>query len=207
MDFIEVSAKSVEEAITEASIKLGIPSSEIDYEVVEKGSTGFLGIGSKSAVIKARKKFSVEENVREFLTSVFNAMDMEVEIIIKINEEEKLIDVELKGADMGILIGKRGQTLDSLQYLTNLAINKHSENYYKVKVDTEDYRKRRKDTLENLAKNIAYKVKRTKRPVALEAMNPFERRVIHSALQNDKFVTTHSEGEEPYRHVVVTLKK
>ena len=207
MDFIEVSAKSVEEAITEASIKLGIPSSEIDYEVVEKGSTGFLGIGSKSAVIKARKKFSVEENVREFLSSVFEAMDIEVEILIKINEEEKLIDVELKGADMGLLIGKRGQTLDSLQYLTNLAINKHSENYYKVKVDTEDYRKRRKDTLENLAKNIAFKVKRTKRPVALEAMNPFERRVIHSALQNDKFVTTHSEGEEPYRHVVVTLKK
>ena len=207
MDFIEISAKSVEEAITEASIALGIPSSEIEYEVVEKGSTGFLGIGSKSAVIKVRKKFSVEENVREFLSSVFHAMDIEVEILIKIDEEEKLIDVELKGDDMGLLIGKRGQTLDSLQYLTNLAINKHSENYYKVKVDTEDYRKRRKDTLENLAKNIAYKVKRTKRPVALEAMNPFERRVIHSALQNDKFVTTHSEGEEPYRHVVVTLKK
>ena len=207
MDFIEVSAKSIEEAITEASITLGIPSSEIEYEVVEKGSTGFLGIGSKSAVIKARKKFSVEENVREFLSSVFHAMDMKVEILIKIDEEEKLIDVELKGDDMGLLIGKRGQTLDSLQYLTNLAVNKHSENYYKVKVDTEDYRKRRKDTLENLAKNIAFKVKRTKRPVALEAMNPFERRVIHSALQNDKFVTTHSEGEEPYRHVVVTLKK
>ena len=134
-------------------------------------------------------------------------MDMAVEIIVKVNEEEKLIDVDLKGEDMGILIGKRGQTLDSLQYLTNLAVNKHSENYYKVKVDTEDYRKRRKDTLENLAKNIAYKVKRTKRSVALEPMNPFERRVIHSALQNDKFVTTHSEGEEPYRHVVVTLKK
>ena len=207
MDFIEISAKSVDEAITEASIQLGIPSSEIEYEVVDKGSTGFLGIGSKSAVIKARKKFSVEENVREFLSSVFHAMDMEVEILIKIDEEEKLIDVELKGDDMGLLIGKRGQTLDSLQYLTNLAVNKHSENYYKVKVDTEDYRKRRKDTLENLAKNIAFKVKRTKRPVALEAMNPFERRVIHSALQNDRFVTTHSEGEEPYRHVVVTLKK
>ena len=207
MDFIEVSAKSVEEAITEASIKLGIPSSEIEYEVIEKGSTGFLGIGSKSAVIKVRKKFSVEENVKEFLSSVFNAMDMEVEIIVKVNEDEKLIDVELKGDDMGLLIGKRGQTLDSLQYLTNLAVNKHAESYYKVKVDTEDYRKRRKDTLENLAKNIAYKVKRTKRPVALEAMNPFERRVIHSALQNDKFVTTHSEGDEPYRHVVVTLKK
>ena len=207
MDFIEISAKSVDEAITEASIQLGIPSSEIEYEIVDKGSTGFLGIGSKSAVIKVRKKFSVEESVREFLSSVFNAMDIEVEILLKIDENEKLIDVELKGADMGLLIGKRGQTLDSLQYLTNLAVNKNSDSYYKVKVDTEDYRKRRKETLENLAKNIAFKVKRTKRPVALEAMNPFERRVIHSALQNDKFVTTHSEGEEPYRHVVVTLKK
>ena len=207
MDFIEVSAKTVDEALTEASISLGIPSSEIEYEVVEKGSTGFLGIGSKNAVIKARKKFSVEENVKEFLKSVFHAMDMAVEIIVKVNEEEKLIEVDLKGEDMGILIGKRGQTLDSLQYLTNLAVNKHSEDYYKVKVDTEDYRKRRKDTLENLAKNIAYKVKRTKRPVELEPMNPFERRVIHSALQNDRFVTTHSEGDEPYRHVVVTLKK
>ena len=207
MEFIEVSAKTVDEALTEASISLGIPSSEIEYEVVEKGSTGFLGIGSKNAVIKARKKFSVEENVKEFLKSVFHAMDMAVEIIVKVNEEEKLIEVDLKGDDMGILIGKRGQTLDSLQYLTNLAVNKHSENYYKVKVDTEDYRKRRKDTLENLAKNIAYKVKRTKRSVELEPMNPFERRVIHSALQNDKYVTTHSEGDEPYRHVVVTLKK
>ncbi|MBQ8519148.1 MAG: protein jag [Agathobacter sp.] len=207
MEFIEVSAKTVDEALTEASISLGIPSSEIEYEVVEKGSTGFLGLGSKNAVIKARKKFSVEENVKEFLKSVFHAMDMAVEIIVKVNEEEKLIEVDLKGDDMGVLIGKRGQTLDSLQYLTNLAVNKHSENYYKVKVDTEDYRKRRKDTLENLAKNIAYKVKRTKRAVELEPMNPFERRVIHSALQNDRYVTTHSEGDEPYRHVVVTLKK
>ena len=207
MEYIEVSAKSVDEALTEASIKLGIPSSEIDYEVIEKGSAGFLGIGSKNAVIKACKKFSVEDSVKEFLASVFSAMNMEVEILVKVNEEEKLIEVDLKGEDMGVLIGKRGQTLDSLQYLTNLAINKHSENYYKVKVDTEDYRQRRKDTLENLAKNIAYKVKRTKRSVELEPMNPFERRVIHSALQNDKFVTTHSEGEEPYRHVVVTLKK
>ena len=207
MEVIEVSAKTVDEALTEASISLGIPSSEIEYEVIEKGSTGFLGIGSKNAVIKARKKFSVEDSVKDFLKSVFHAMDMAVEIIVKVNEEEKLIEVDLKGDDLGVLIGKRGQTLDSLQYLTNLAVNKNSENYYKVKVDTEDYRKRRKETLENLAKNIAYKVKRTKRPVELEPMNPFERRVIHSALQNDKFVTTHSEGEEPYRHVVVTLKK
>ena len=207
MEYIEISAKTVEEALTEASVKLGIPSSEIEYEVIEKGSTGFLGIGSKNAVIKARKKYSVEDSVREFLASVFQAMDLEVEIIIKVDEEDKLIDVELKGDDMGILIGKRGQTLDSLQYLTNLAVNKTSESYYRVKVDTEDYRKRRKETLENLAKNIAYKVKRTKRSVALEPMNPFERRVIHSTLQNDRYVTTYSEGEEPYRHVVVTLKK
>ena len=202
-----ISAKTVDEALTEASIKFGVPSSELEYEVVEKGSAGFLGIGSKDAVIKVCKKYSVEENVKEFLKSVFSAMDMPVEIIVKVNEDEKLVDVELKGEDMGILIGKRGQTLDSLQYLTNLAINKNSENYYKVKVDTEDYRKRRKETLENLAKNIAYKVKRTKRSVDLEPMNPFERRIIHSALQNDKFVTTHSEGEEPFRHVVVTMKR
>ena len=134
-------------------------------------------------------------------------MHMEVEMQIQNDEANHVIDVELKGKEMGVLIGKRGQTLDSLQYLTNLAVNKQSENYVKVKIDTEDYRKRRKDTLENLAKNIAYKVKRTKRPVSLEPMNPFERRVIHSALQNDKYVATHSEGEEPFRHVVVTLKK
>ena len=207
MDFIEISAKTVNDALTEALIQLGVTSDEIEYEVVDKGSSGFLGIGSKNAIIKVRKKFSVEDMVREFLNDVFKAMNMVVEILVKVDEENKLIDVELKGDEMGILIGKRGQTLDSLQYLTNLAINKNSEEYYKVKVDTEDYRKRRKETLENLAKNIAYKVKRTKRPVSLEPMNPFERRVIHSALQNDKYVTTHSEGEEPYRHVVVTLRK
>lgn len=207
MEFIEISAKTVNDALTEALIQLGVTSDEIEYEVVDKGSSGFLGIGSKNAIIKVRKKFSVEDMVREFLNDVFKAMNMVVEILVKVDEENKLIDVELKGDEMGILIGKRGQTLDSLQYLTNLAINKNSEEYYKVKVDTEDYRKRRKETLENLAKNIAYKVKRTKRPVSLEPMNPFERRVIHSALQNDKYVTTHSEGEEPYRHVVVTLRK
>lgn len=207
MEFIEVSAKNVDDAITQASIQLGTTSDQLEYEVIDKGSTGFLGIGSKNAVIKARKKFSLEDNVREFLGSVFAAMKMQVELLIKIDETEHTIDIELKGDDMGILIGKRGQTLDSLQYLTSLAVNKHSEDYYKVKVDTEDYRKRRKETLENLAKNIAYKVKRTKRPVSLEPMNPFERRIIHSALQNDRYVMTHSEGDEPYRHVVVTLKK
>ena len=207
MEYIEISAKTVEDALTEASVKLGTTSDKIEYEVIEKGNSGFLGIGSKKAVIRAFVKTSPEELVKEFLDSVFKAMDMEVELDIKVDEDEKMIDVELKGDDMGILIGKRGQTLDSLQYLSNLALNKHSDNYFKVKVDTEDYRNRRKETLENLAHNIAYKVKRTKRSVELEPMNPFERRVIHSALQNDKYVTTHSEGEEPYRHVVVTLKK
>ena len=207
MEFIEISAKNVDDAITQATVQLGITSDQLEYEVLDKGSTGFLGIGSKNAVIKARKKFSIDENVVEFLSSIFDAMKMEVEILVAVNEEEHIIEVELKGDDMGILIGKRGQTLDSLQYLTNLAINKHSDEYYKFKIDTEDYRKRRKETLENLAKNIAYKVKRTKRPVSLEPMNPFERRIIHSALQNDRYVTTHSEGDEPYRHVVVTLKK
>ena len=207
MEYIEVSGKTVDDAVTEALIKLGATSDQIEYEGIEKGSAGFLGIARKDAVIKVRKKCTVEDNVREFLEKVFNAMNLQVEIIIEKDEENNNIAVELKGADMGVLIGKRGQTLDSLQYLTNLAVNKQSEEYVKVKIDTEDYRKRRKETLENLARNIAYKVKRTKRPVSLEPMNPFERRIIHSALQNDKFVTTHSEGEEPYRHVVVTLKR
>ena len=205
MEFKEFSAKTVDDALTEALIELGATSDQVEYEVIEKGSTGFLGIGSKPAVIKIRKKCTIEDNIREFLSKVFDAMNLEVEIII--NKEDNVYAVELKGADMGVLIGKRGQTLDSLQYLANLAVNKNSEEYVKVKIDTEDYRNRRKETLENLAKNIAYKVKRTKRPVALEPMNPFERRVIHSALQNDRFVTTHSEGDEPYRHVVVTLKR
>lgn len=207
MDFIEVSAKTVDDAITESLVKLGTTSDKIEYEVIEKGSTGFLGIGSKPARIRVRKKSSIEDYVYDFLNDVFNAMDMKVEIIITKSEDEKNIDVELKGDEMGVLIGKRGQTLDSLQYLTNLAVGKQVNEYVKVKIDTEDYRKRRRETLENLARNIAYKVKRTKRPVSLEPMNPFERRVIHSALQNDRYVSTHSEGEEPYRHVVVTLKR
>lgn len=206
MEFIEVSAKTVDDAITEASIKLGTTSDKIEVEVIEKGSTGFLGIKSKPAIIKARKKNDTVDNIREFLENVFSAMNMEVTIEIK-KADDKVYEVELSGKEMGLLIGKRGQTLDSLQYLTNLAVNKHSDGYIKVKLDTEDYRQRRKDTLENLAKNIAYKVKRTKRPVSLEPMNPFERRVIHSALQGDRYVETHSEGEEPFRHVVVTLKK
>ena len=207
MDFVEFRGKTVDDAITNALVSLGTTSDQIEYEVIEKGSNGILGFGSKDAVIKVAKKSTPEDVVKDFLTEVFDKMNLEVEIITKFDEIEGVIDIELKGPEMGVLIGKRGQTLDSLQYLTNLAVNRKSDNYLRVKIDTEDYRRRRKETLENLAKNMAYKVKRTKRPVSLEAMNPYERRIIHSALQNDKYVVTHSEGEEPYRHVVITLKK
>ena len=185
MEYIEISAKTVDEAITEAIIKLGTTHDKIEYEVIEKGSAGFLGIARKDAVIRARKKNDVVDNIREFLEKVFNAMDIDAEILIEKEENSNVINVELKGSDMGILIGKRGQTLDALQYLANLAVNKNAEEYVKIKLDTENYRKRRRETLENLAKNIAFKVKRTRRPVSLEPMNPFERRVIHSTLQND----------------------
>ena len=207
MEFINVSAKTVDDAITEACQKFSVTSDKLEYEVVEEGSSGFLGIGSKDAVIKARVKSSVQDKAKDFLRDVFEAMNLTVIVDVKYDELEKTMDIDLSGDEMGVLIGKRGQTLDSLQYLVSLVVNKDVEDYIRVKVDTENYRKRRKDTLENLAKNIAFKVKRTKRPVSLEPMNPYERRIIHSALQNDKYVTTHSEGEEPFRRVVVTLKK
>lgn len=207
MEFIEVSAKTVNDAITEACQKLTVTSDKLEYEVIEEGSSGFLGIGSKPAVIKARIKSSVEDSAKDFLKDIFAAMDMTVVVDVKYDENDNSMNVDLSGDDMGVLIGKRGQTLDSLQYLVSLVVNKNTENYIRVKVDTENYRQRRKETLENLAKNISYKVKRTKRPVSLEPMNPYERRIIHSALQNDRYVTTYSEGDEPFRHVVVVLKK
>ena len=173
MDYIEVTGKTVEDARTEALIKLGTTSDQIEVEILEKGSSGFLGIGSKPAVIRVRRKFTMEDCVRDFLTQVFDAMDLTVDISVEVEEDNHTVNVELKGDEMGVLIGKRGQTLDSLQYLTSLALNRHTDEYVKVKLDTEDYRKRRKETLENLAKNIAYKVKRTKRPVSLEPMNPY----------------------------------
>ena len=263
MDYIQVSAKTVEDAVLEAAMKLATTREHLEYEVIEKGSTGFLGFGAKPAVIKARalsdeeiakaevkeepvkevvkqevkkevkkaepvkavKEETVEKAVEpakapvkkevapgkeisaeDFLKDVFKAMDMVVDIKVTENKEENTMDIELSGEEMGVLIGKRGQTLDSLQYLVSLVVNKYSDEYVRVKIDTENYRERRKETLENLARNIAYKVKRTRKTVSLEPMNPYERRVIHSALQNDRYVTTHSEGEEPYRRVVVTLK-
>ena len=207
MEFVEFSAKTVNDAIIEACQKFTVASDKLEYEVLEEGSSGFLGIGSKPAVIKARVKSSVADTAKEFLNSVFEAMNMIVVSDVKYDENERTMDIELSGDEMGVLIGKRGQTLDSLQYLVSLVVNKDTEDYIRVKVDTENYRQRRKETLENLAKNISFKVKRTKRAVSLEPMNPYERRIIHSALQNDKYVTTHSEGNDPYRHVVVTIKR
>lgn len=273
---IRVSAKTVDDAITEALIQLGVTSDRLEYEVIEKGSPGFLGIGMKQAVIEARRKPEPEpepepeevfakpekpeikeakkeapvhkkkekaerkpkkekevrevkeeekpeepkreetvlaevqdvtiQAVEDFLKNTLTAMNMEVEIKSEIDSDGAL-SVEMSGEHMGILIGKRGQTLDALQYLANRVANKHQDGYVRVKLDTENYRARREETLRHLAKNIAHKVKRTRRPVALEPMNPYERRIIHSSLQSDPYVTTHSEGEEPYRKVVVTLKR
>uniref|UniRef100_UPI00402A79F4 RNA-binding cell elongation regulator Jag/EloR n=1 Tax=[Ruminococcus] torques TaxID=33039 RepID=UPI00402A79F4 len=286
---IRVSAKTLDDAITEALIQLGVTSDRLEYNVIEKGSAGFLGIGMKQAVIEAWKKedkeeeeflkaveetirenpvkeyFAKEDNVKEddvkehqaeeaakkeeavreektekeeasanakeeksepvsvkekellakvedetiryveqFVKDTLKAMDMDVEITSSIDKDGALY-VDMKGENMGILIGKRGQTLDSLQYLANRVANKHQSGYVRVKLDTENYRARREETLKHLAKNIAHKVKRNRRPVILEPMNPYERRIIHSTLQSDPYVTTHSEGEEPYRRVVVTL--
>lgn len=283
MDYITVSAKTLDDAITEALIQLGVTSDQLDYEVIEKGSPGFLGIGMKQAVIKARRKHEepevseldelLKEEVKEetaketekeekepqktadkpvrekkhknkkkhepkhepekaaeekaeevrkeielakvedqtieacekFILDVMKAMNMENVKVTSSIDEEGALSINMEGPNMGILIGKRGQTLDSLQYLTNRVANKTQDGYVRVKLDTEDYRRRRKETLENLARNIAGKVKRTRRTVVLEPMNPYERRIIHSALQSDPAVSTHSEGEEPYRRVVVTL--
>ena len=207
MEFREFKAKTVDEAITTASMELGVASTELEYEIVDKGTSGFLGIGAKPAIIKAKKKESFLDDIYEYLNNLFKAMDIETKVNIEYDQENGNMDIDIEGPDMGILIGKRGQTLDALQYLISLFVNKKSESYIRVKLDTENYRARRKDTLENLAKNIAFKVKRTRRPFTLEPMNPNERRIIHSALQNDRYVATRSEGEEPYRKVVVYLKK
>ena len=208
MDYQEFSAKTVEDAITEACSSFTVTSDQLDYEVVEEGSTGFLGMGAKPAIIKARvKQHSAQEVTETFLADVFSAMGLTVKTETTFDEAEKMLSIDLSGDEMGVLIGKRGQTLDALQYLASLVANKEAGEYIHVKLDTEDYRARRKATLENLAKNIAFKAKKSRRPVSLEPMNPYERRIIHSALQGDKYVSTHSEGDEPNRRVVVTPKR
>lgn len=210
MEYIEFSAKTVDEAITNACQEFGITSDKLDYEVMDEGSIGFLGIGSKPAVIKAavrEEEVTIEDKAKKFLNDVFAAMSMNVVTIVSYDEAKGEMNIDLSGDDMGVLIGKRGQTLDSLQYLVSLVVNKGVQSHIRVKLDTENYRERRQETLENLAKNIAYKVKRTRKTMSLEPMNPYERRIIHSVLQNDKYVVTYSEGEEPYRKVVVALKR
>ena len=325
MEFREITAKTVDEAITKACLEFGISSDNLEIEVVREGTSGFFGIGSKPAIIRVRRKAEEEElsileelqkeeqkkeavrkepkkeprkdikkepkkepkkenkeprteavkepkkevkkdapkppkkennkpaekevvkeavkesavkeapvkketkqevkkeekktvvrtdeqvaamkrDAEKFLAGVFKAMELPVNIQIVYDKENDSLDINFDGEDMGILIGKRGQTLDSLQYLTSLVVNKEQENYVRVKLDTEDYRSRRKDTLENLARNIAFKVRKTRKAVVLEPMNPYERRIIHSALQGNKYVETYSEGNEPYRHVVVVYK-
>jgi spoIIIJ-associated protein len=237
MEFKEFKGKTKNDAITEACRYYSIPSDKLEYNVIDEGKAGILGIGAKPAIIEARVREEVEEVIepvklaetpiiasvkeaaakiedidveavtKKFLNDVFAAMNIKVEVSTTYNDSLKNLDVDLSGEEMGVLIGKRGQTLDSLQYLISLVVNKGTNEYIRVKVDTENYRQRRKETLENLAKNISYKVKRTRRPVSLEPMNPYERRIIHAALQNDRYVTTHSEGDEPFRRVVVTPKK
>ncbi len=208
MEYVEFKAKTVDDALVEAAQTLGAAGlDELEYDVIDKGSSGFLGIGSKPVVIKARKKAdektSFVDTIQEFLDHLFRVMGIETKVVIDYNEEEKTMNIDLSGDDMGVLIGKRGQTLDALQKITQSVVNKNSEEFIRVKLDTENYRARRKDTLENLARNIAYKVKRSRKQIVLEPMNPYERRIIHSALQDDKFVSTRSEGEEPFRRVVV----
>lgn len=207
MDWKEITAKTVDEALTNAMIELGTTIDYLEYEVIEKETSGFLGMFGKPAKIKVREKVTTENSAKRFLDNVFRAMGISANVIVTFDKENETVDINIEGDEMGVLIGKRGQTLDSLQYLVSLVINKKSENYIKVKLDTENYRARRKETLENLAKNIAFKVKRTRKPVSLEPMNPYERRIIHSALQNDRYVETYSEGEEPYRKVVINVKK
>lgn len=205
MEEIRKSAKTVDDAIAAALAELGAAREEVDITVIDEGSKGFLGMfGSKDAVVLVKKNFNPEKEAETFLKEVFLSMGLIVKI--KTEQKDKHLYIDLTGDDMGILIGKRGQTLDALQYLVNLVVNKKSPYYISVMLDTENYRQRRKETLESLAFNLAKKVKHTKRNVVLEPMNPYERRIIHSALQNDRFVTTYSEGEEPYKNVVITLK-
>lgn len=232
MDWVEFTGKNVDDALTDALISMETTSDKVDWEVIEKESKGVLGLFSRPARIRVRVKKEEKQEVKPevkvsvsrpsvsapivadsniadvgkaFIVKVLKEMHINADVNVELKEGNQL-DINLVGEDMGVLIGKRGQTLDSLQYLTSLVVNKESTVYVKVKLDTENYRERRKETLENLARNIAYKVKRNKHSVSLEPMNPYERRIIHSALQYDKFVDTHSEGEEPYRRVVITLK-
>ena len=206
VEAIQKTGKTVEEAVGEALKELNITREEAEVEIIEEGSRGFLGMfGAKDAVVKVKKKFDPEKTAKTFLKEMFISMGLIVNIDTVL--KEKQLEIKISGDDMGIIIGKRGQTLDAIQYLVNLVVNKGTAPYISVTLDTENYRERRKETLESLAFNLAKKVKHTGKNVVLEPMNPYERRIIHSALQNDRYVTTYSEGDEPYRNVVIALKE
>ncbi len=203
MNVVEKTGRTVEDAITEALIELGATSEEVEIEVLDKGPSGLFSLfSSKEAKVRVSKKSSLEDIAKDFLASVFDKMKMEVNVALEVDDKNNM-NIDLSGDNMGVLIGKRGQTLDSIQYLVSLVVNKESDHYIRIKLDTEDYRKRRKKTLETLAGNLANKVKKSGKKFTLEPMNPYERRIIHSTLQNNKFVTTHSEGDEPYRKVII----
>jgi len=204
LDSIERSGKTVDDATNDALKFLRISRDEVDVTVLDAGSKGILGFGSKPARVLVKVKFDPEKRARQFLREVTAAMGLPLTVTTTLKDKQLLIN--LTGDDMGILIGKRGQTLDSLQYLVNLVVNKGNAPYISVTLDTENYRQRRKETLESLAINLAKKVKATHKNVVLEPMNPYERRIIHAALQNNRFVTTYSEGDEPFRNVVIAPK-
>ncbi len=204
-DNIEVIAKTVEEATNEALRQLKATIDEVEITILDSGVKGFIGIGSRPAKILVKKLFNPVTAATTFLADFFDAMGMQVEVIATLLNEKQL-NIELKGEKMGILIGKRGQTLDALQYIVNIVVNKGEGRYVSINIDTEDYRKRRTETLESLAVNLAKKAKHIRKNVVLEPMSPYERRVIHAVLQSDRYVTTYSEGNEPYRYVVISPK-
>ena len=207
MKTIEVTGKTVEEALKHALDELKLTKDKVDVEIINEGSKGLFNlIGTKPAKIKVTKKPEPIDNAKEFLINVLSAMNIDAEI--RINEEHDVIKIDLSGPKMGLVIGYRGETLDSLQYLVSLVINKnHNNSYKRVVLDAENYRKKREETLIRVAQKSAYKVRKSQRPYKLEPMNPYERRIIHSALQEYTDINTHSEGEEPFRRIVISLKK
>ena len=208
MKNIEVLGKTVEEAIQEGLVNLGVKREKVEVEILENGSKGIFGfIGTKPARVKLTVKNDYESLAKDFMRDVLEKMDIQCEI--EVEDTKGALRVNLVGPKMGILIGYRGETLDSLQYLLSLVVNRdNKENEYKrVVLDTENYRKKREETLIRLANRLARNVERYSKKITLEPMNPYERRVIHSALQNHPGVVTHSEGDEPFRRVVIELKK
>lgn len=201
MDFSEKWGKTIEEAVNLALEDLNVKRDEVDVLVLEEPTKGFLGIGSKLAKVRVTMNNRPNELAEKFLKELFEKMNIDVNIVTKYDKNVLTIDIE--GKDAGIIIGKRGHTLDSFQYLTSLVVNKNRENYIRIIINAENYRQKREKTLINLAKRLADKVQNTGRSVRLEPMNPYERRIIHAALQDNKNIVTRSEGEDPYRRIII----